>query len=69
MFSLEYPVRGQVYSLKEIETSLELVDSPFLRVYIEGFGIKSIQTSHVAVNLSKAIPELADSKWTYPTYH
>ncbi|QZE60179.1 hypothetical protein pEaSNUABM35_00262 [Erwinia phage pEa_SNUABM_35] len=67
----QYPRRGQVYSLKEIENELELRDSPFLRFIPQKVcmvgereaGIQVIQTSSVA-NLSD-IEGWADTQWTY----
>lgn len=67
----QYPRRGQVYSLKEIENELELRDSPFLRFVPQKVryeheacaGIQVIQTSSVA-NLSD-IEGWADTQWSY----
>ena len=66
----EYPRRGQVYTLKEIENELELRDSPFLRfvpqkVRYVGMpaGVQVIQQAHIA-NLSE-LEGWADTQWSY----
>lgn len=67
----QYPQRGQVYTLKEIENDLELRDSPFLRFFPQKVrllgekeaGIQVIQQSHTA-DLSD-VPGWADTKWYY----
>lgn len=66
----QYPQRGQVYTLKEIENDLELRDSPFLRfvpqkVRYVGMpaGVQVIQQSHIA-NLSE-LEGWADTKWSF----
>lgn len=60
---MTYPVRGQTYTLAEIET-LELRDSPFLRIPVDG-ELYPTQTSHMDVRLVNVSPEWANSKWTY----
>ncbi|AWY08527.1 hypothetical protein HOT49_gp268 [Erwinia phage vB_EamM_Alexandra] len=67
----QYPLRGRVYTLKEIENDLELRDSPFLRFVSQKVryeheacaGIQVIQTSSLA-NLSD-IEGWADTQWSY----
>ncbi|UAW96754.1 hypothetical protein pEaSNUABM22_00267 [Erwinia phage pEa_SNUABM_22] len=67
----QYPQRGRVYTLKEIENELELRDSPFLRFVPQKVrllgekeaGIQVIQQSHLA-NLSD-VEGWADTKWAY----
>lgn len=61
---MTHPVRGQTYTLAEIET-LALRDSPFLRVPVDGGELAPTQTSHMDVRLVEVSPEWADSKWTY----
>ena len=67
----QYPRRGQVYTLKEIENDLELRDSPFLRFVPQkvryehecGAGIQVIQHSNLA-NLSD-VEGWSDTQWSY----
>ncbi|QZE59509.1 hypothetical protein MPK66_gp265 [Erwinia phage pEa_SNUABM_2] len=67
----QYPLRGRVYTLREIENDLELRDSPFLRfvpqkVRLAGeseAGIQVIQQSHIA-DLSD-VEGWADTEWSY----
>lgn len=60
---MKLPVRGQTYTLTEIETELKLRDSPFLRVNILN-GWYAVQDSHLEIPLVE-IPGWADSKWMY----
>ncbi|QZE57810.1 hypothetical protein pEaSNUABM17_00264 [Erwinia phage pEa_SNUABM_17] len=66
----QYPQRGRVYTLKEIENELELRDSPFLgftpqkvRYVALSATEQVIQQSHIA-NLSD-LEGWADTEWTY----
>lgn len=59
-----YPRRGQTYDLKTILTELDLRDSPFLQVKING-EMSVIQTSHIMHEELLKIPEFANSKWGF----
>ncbi len=67
----QYPQRGQTYTLKEIETELELRDSPFLRfipqkvryAHERDAGIQVIQSSNV-VDLHQ-LEGWADTEWVF----
>lgn len=61
---LYYPERGQVYSLREIETQLYLRDSPSLGLLYK--SVKCVmQNSHCSGEQMLAQPLLADSQWCY----
>ncbi|UAW53377.1 hypothetical protein pEaSNUABM30_00259 [Erwinia phage pEa_SNUABM_30] len=67
----QYPQRYRVYTLKEIETELELRDSPFLQFTpqkVRYVGLEPtqqvIQQSNIAGPLSD-IEGWADTEWTY----
>lgn len=62
MLDRTHPVRGSVYTLKEIEKDLYLRDSPFL--FFDAEGRKVIQTSHGSGDLSD-YEEWADIRFTF----
>ena len=55
-------IRQQVYSIEEVRY-LDLLDSPFLMVYIPGLGWVPIQTSHMTVE--EETSALAGTRWKY----
>ena len=57
------PVRGLPCNLRTIYT-LDLDDSPFLMVQIEGSWYP-VQDSHVTIEEMLSVPGLADTKWAY----
>lgn len=59
------PVKHAIYTLKEIEENLKLLDSPHLMIYIPGKGLNPIQTSHFIMSDLFVLPEWAESKWEY----
>lgn len=64
MTSLKYPIRGEVYTVKQIDEDLYLRDSAFLRFFDENGETQVVQTSHIAENLS-SWPEWAELRFTY----
>ena len=58
------PRRGQIYTLREILTLLELHDSPSLGVMLDGKrGV--IQDAHLTEEQMLGVPGMADTKWRY----
>lgn len=64
MANEKYPVRGQVYTGKEVETELTLRDSAFLRFIYKG-KLCVIQGSTVTTEQQMAVPGFAESRWRY----
>ncbi len=67
----KYPRRGQTYTLREIETELELRDSPNLAFfpvvahYVDSeAGEQTIQDSHLPTNLCE-LPGWENTEWVY----
>lgn len=54
------PIRGRVYTLREIVRDLELLDAPSL-----GFADGVIQDAHCTCEQLLAVPGLADTEWKY----
>jgi hypothetical protein len=64
------PIRGDIYTLSQVETELKLRDEAFLRFSHPGVdggepGITVIQTSHCTVDQLLAVPGFAESQWRY----
>lgn len=58
------PRRGTSYTLHEIENSLELRDTAFLKFYHNGVDCV-IQTSHLTSEQLLSVPGFAETKWVY----
>lgn len=58
------PVRGAFYTLRWIETRLDLNDVPFLKFFHQSRSCV-VQTSHVTKEELLSSPELADTEWSY----
>lgn len=64
MADRQYPVRGLVYSAKQIETDLKLDDSAhYMFLLDKRRGV--IQNSHLSVADLLSVPGMADTRWRY----
>jgi hypothetical protein len=59
------PVQHAIYTLRQIEENLKLLDSPHLMINCGVDGFHPIQTSHFIMSDLFSMPEWAESKWEY----
>jgi hypothetical protein len=59
------PIQRAIYTLRQIEENLKLLDSPCLIINCGIKGFHPIQTSHYSLADLFTMPEWADSKWEY----
>lgn len=60
----KYPVRGLVYTAKQIENDLRLEDSPHYMFLLDRRrGV--IQNSHLTAAEFLSVPGMADTRWRY----
>ena len=59
------PIKGQVYSLRNVIQDLELLDSPHLCFISKREQGEVIQTSHLTEEELLSVPGFAETQWRY----